>query len=199
MRDILIALALCLPLFLPTTRTIKVLALGAVFFSGSVVAATQSCARPESCLLHSRSRNTGGILYLISSPFPCFGRKRPLLALWCNRNRLAGQCHHRAFWFRHHPLFRLLLVPQSVPRDALLVDRQQAARSRLAEPRSRGWLRDRGNDDRVQCYEALPYGMERRLIRILANGLGAQIFAVGASVLVLLLSLYGSRAATRAI
>jgi hypothetical protein len=31
MRDILIALALCLPLFLPTTRTIKVLALGAAF------------------------------------------------------------------------------------------------------------------------------------------------------------------------
>jgi exosortase/archaeosortase family protein len=33
MRDILIALALCLPLFLPTTRTIKILALGvAIFF-----------------------------------------------------------------------------------------------------------------------------------------------------------------------
>ena len=32
MRDVLIALALCLPLFLPTTRTIKVLALGAAVF-----------------------------------------------------------------------------------------------------------------------------------------------------------------------
>ena len=32
MSDILIALALCLPLFLPTTRTIKVLALGAAVF-----------------------------------------------------------------------------------------------------------------------------------------------------------------------
>ena len=33
MRDILVALALCLPLFLPTTRTIKFVALGAAIFS----------------------------------------------------------------------------------------------------------------------------------------------------------------------
>ena len=33
MRDILVALALCLPLFLPTSRTIKVLLLGAAIFT----------------------------------------------------------------------------------------------------------------------------------------------------------------------
>ena len=36
-----------------------------------------------SCLLRSRSRRTGGVLFLISWHFRCFERRRRSLGLWC--------------------------------------------------------------------------------------------------------------------
>ena len=202
MRDLLVALALCVPLFLPTTRTIKFVALGAAIFSwirgrddpnlrgaGVVLAALAAqqywghivfdlFALP---LLHAETAVVGTLVQAVRAG-----------TVW-QGNVITGPSGFGIVVYSgcssFHNLSLAMLCWLTV--------------SRL---RNRSW----GRRDvltgcvigaaMIACNVARLCLMAWRLdfYEYWHNGLGAQIFAVGASVMVLVLSLYGSRPATRA-
>ena len=203
MRDMLIALALCLPLFLPTTRTIKVLALGAAMFSwirgrgdpklraaGVVLAALtiqeywghivfDLFAVP---LLHAETAVVGTLLHAARAG-----------TVW-QGNIITGPSGFGIVVYSGCSSFHNLSL-------AML------CWLTVSKLRNQDW---RSRDLLTGCVIGAAMiacnvmrlclmGWSPDLYEYWHNGLGAQIFAVGASVMVLVLSLYGSRPATRTI
>lgn len=202
-RDILIALALCLPLFLPTTRTIKVLALGAAIFTwirgrgdpklraaGVVLAALtiqeywgrivfDLCALP---LLRAETAVVGTLVQAVRAG-----------TVW-QGNVISGPSGFGIIVYSgcssFHNLSLAMLCWLTVSKL-----RNQNWRSRdLVTGGVIGVTMIACNVMRLCLMAWSP-----DLYEYWHDGLGAQIFAVGASVMVLVLSLYGSRPATRAI
>jgi exosortase/archaeosortase family protein len=203
MRDILIALALCLPLFLPTTRTIKVLALGAAFFfwtrgrddpklraAGTVFAALtiqeywghivfDLFALP---LLRAETAVVGALMHAARAG-----------TVW-QGNVITGPSGFGIILYSGCSSFHNLSL-------AML------CWLTVSKLRNRDW---RSRDLIIGCVIGATMiacnvmrlclmAWSADLYEYWHNGLGAQIFAVGASVLVLFLSLYGSRPETRAV
>lgn len=203
MRDILIALALCLPLFLPTTRTIKVLALGAAFFfwtrgrddpklraAGTVFAALtiqeywghivfDLFALP---LLRAETAVVGALMHAARAG-----------TVW-QGNVITGPSGFGIILYSGCSSFHNLSL-------AML------CWLTVSKLRNQDW---RSRDLIIGCVIGATMiacnvmrlclmAWSADLYEYWHNGLGAQIFAVGASVLVLFLSLYGSRPETRAV
>ena len=202
MRDLLVALALCVPLFLPTTRTIKFVALGAAIFSwirgrddpnlrgaGVVLAALavqqywghivfDLFALP---LLHAETAVVGTLVQAVRAG-----------TVW-QGNVITGPSGFGIVVYSgcssFHNLSLAMLCWLTV--------------SRL---RNRSWGRRDVLTGSVIGAAMIACNVARLCLMAWSldfyeywhNGLGAQIFAVGASVMVLVLSLYGSRPATRA-
>jgi exosortase/archaeosortase family protein len=203
MRDILIALALCLPLFLPTTRTIKVLALGAAIFLW-IRGRGDPKLRSAGVVLGALTIQEywGHIIFDLFA-LPLLRAETAVVGtlvqaaqagtVW-QGNVITGPSGFGIIVYSgcssFHNLSLAMLCWLTV--------------SRL---RNQDW---RSRDLLVGCVIGATMiacnvmrlclmAWSADLYEYWHNGLGAQIFAVGASVLVLLLSLYGSRAATRAI
>jgi exosortase/archaeosortase family protein len=203
MRDILIALALCLPLFLPTTRTIKVLALGtAIFFW--IRGRGDPKLRAAGVVLGALTIQEywGHIIFDLFA-LPLLRAETAVVGtlvqaaragtVW-QGNVITGPSGFGIVVYSgcssFHNLSLAMLCWLTVSRL-----RNQDWRSRdLLIGCVIGATMIACNVTRL-CLMA----WNADLYEYWHNGLGAQIFAVGASVLVLLLSLYGSRAATRAI
>jgi exosortase/archaeosortase family protein len=202
LRDILIALALCVPLFLPTTRTIKFLALGAAIFcwirgrddpkqrsAGIVLAALviqqywghivfDIFALP---LLQAETAVVGTLMQAVRAGTEWQGNVITgpsgfgiVVYSGCSSFHnlsLAMLCWLTVSRLRHQSWRRRDLLTGCVIGAAMIA--LNVARLCLM-----AWSPD--------FYEYWH------------NGLGAQIFAVGASVMVLVLSLYGSRPAAPA-
>jgi exosortase/archaeosortase family protein len=202
-RDILIALALCLPLFLPTTRTIKVLALGAAVFFW-IRGRGDPKLRAAGVVLGALTIQEywGHIIFDLFA-LPLLRAETAVVGtlvqaaragtVW-QGNVISGPSGFGIIVYSgcssFHNLSLAMLCWLTV--------------SRL---RNQDW---RSRDLLVGCVIGATMiacnvmrlclmAWSADLYEYWHNGLGAQIFAVGASVLVLLLSLYGSRAATRAI
>jgi exosortase/archaeosortase family protein len=203
MRDILIALALCLPLFLPTTRTIKVLALGtAIFFW--IRGRGDPKLRAAGVVLGALTIQEywGHIIFDLFA-LPLLRAETAVVGtlvqaaragtVW-QGNVITGPSGFGIVVYSgcssFHNLSLAMLCWLTVSRL-----RNQDWRSRdLLIGCVIGATMIACNVTRL-CLMA----WNADLYEYWHNGLGAQIFAVGASVLALLLSLYGSRAATRAI
>jgi exosortase/archaeosortase family protein len=203
MRDILIALALCLPLLLPTTRTIKVLALGtAIFFW--IRGRGDPKLRAAGVVLGALTIQEywGHIIFDLFA-LPLLRAETAVVGtlvqaaragtVW-QGNVITGPSGFGIVVYSgcssFHNLSLAMLCWLTVSRL-----RNQDWRSRdLLIGCVIGATMIACNVTRL-CLMA----WNADLYEYWHNGLGAQIFAVGASVLVLLLSLYGSRAATRAI
>jgi exosortase/archaeosortase family protein len=203
MRDILIALALCLPLFLPTTRTIKVLALGAAFFfwtrgrddpklraAGTVFAALtiqeywghivfDLFALP---LLRAETAVVGALMHAARAG-----------TVW-QGNVITGPSGFGIILYSGCSSFHNLSLAMLCWLTVSKLRNQDWQSRDLVIGCVIGATMIACNVMRLCLMAWSP-----DLYEYWHNGLGAQIFAVGASVLVLFLSLYGSRPETRAV
>ncbi len=202
MRDILIALALCVPLFLPTTRTIKFVALGAAIFSwirgrddpnlrgaGVVLAALavqqywghivfDLFALP---LLHAETAVVGTLVQAVRAG-----------TVW-QGNVITGPSGFGIVVYSGCSSFHNLSLAMLCWLTVSRLRNQRWGRRDLLTGCVIGAAMIACNVTRL-CLMAWSLDF----YEYWHNGLGAQIFAVGASVMVLVLSLYGSRPATRA-
>jgi exosortase/archaeosortase family protein len=201
-RDVLIALALCLPLFLPTGRTIKVLALGAAIFfwargrddpklraAGVVLAALaiqqywghivfDLFALP---LLRAETAVVGALLQAARAG-----------TVW-QGNIITGPSGFGIIVYSGCSSFHNLSLAMLCWLTVSRLRNQDWRRKDLLTGCVIGATMIACNVMRLCLMAWSP-----DLYEYWHNGLGAQIFAVGASVMVLVLSLYGSRPATRA-
>ncbi len=201
-RDILIALALCLPLFLPTTRTIKFVALGAAIFSW-IRGRDDPNLRGAGVVLAALTvqQYWGHIVFdifalpLLQAETAVVGTLVQALragTVW-QGNVITGPSGFGIIVYSacssFHNLSLAMLCWLTV--------------SRL---RNQGWRRRDLLTGCVIGAAMIACNVARLCLMAWSpdfyeywhNGLGAQIFAVGASVMVLVLSLYGSRPAARA-
>jgi exosortase/archaeosortase family protein len=203
MRDILIALALCFPLFFPTTRTIKVLALGAGLFSWIRGRGDPKLRGAGVVLAALTIQEYWGHIVFDLFALPLLRAETAVVGtlvqtaragtLWRD-NVITGPSGFGIIVYSgcssFHNLSLAMLCWLTV--------------SRL---RNQNW---RSRDLLTACViSAAMIACNVMRLCLMAwspdlyeywhDGLGAQIFAVGASTMVLMLSLYGSRPATRAI
>ena len=201
-RDILIALALCVPLFLPTTRTIKFVALGAAIFSwirgqddpnlrgaGVVLAALtvqqywghivfDIFALP---LLQAETAVVGTLVQAVRAG-----------TVW-EGNVITGPSGFGIVVYSACSSFHNLSLAMLCWLTVSRLRNQSWRRRDLLMGCAIGAAMVACNVARL-CLMAWSLDF----YEYWHNGLGAQIFAVGASVMVLVLSLYGSRPATQA-
>jgi exosortase/archaeosortase family protein len=199
--DVLIALALCLPLLLPTARTIKVLALGAAIFlylrgrsdpklraAGVVLAALtvqqywghivfDMFALP---LLRAETAVVGTLMHAL----------RPGM-VW-HGNIITGPSGFGIILYSGCSSFHNLSLAMLCWLTVSRVRNQDWRRSDFLTGLAIGAAMIACNVVRLCLMAWGPDSYE-----YWHNGPGAQIFAVGASVMVLVLSLYGSRPAAR--
>jgi exosortase/archaeosortase family protein len=203
MRDILIALALCLPLFLPTTRTIKVLALGAAIFFW-IRGRGDPKLRAAGVVLGALTIQEywGHIIFDLFA-LPLLRAETAVVGTLVQAAR-AGTVWQGNVITGPSGFGIIVYSGCSSFHNLSLAMLCWLTVSRL---RNQDW---RSRDLLVGCVIGATMiacnvmrlclmAWSADLYEYWHNGLGAQIFAVGASVLVLLLSLYGSRAAMRAI
>ncbi len=203
MRDILIALALCLPLFLPTTRTIKVLALGAGLFSWIRGRGDPKLRGAGVVLAALTIQEYWGHIVFDLFALPLLRAETAVVGtlvqaaragtVWRD-NVITGPSGFGIIVYSgcssFHNLSLAMLCWLTVSRL-----RNQNWRSRdLLTACVIGAAMIACNVMRLCLMAWSP-----DLYEYWHDGLGAQIFAVGASTMVLVLSLYGSRPATRAI
>jgi exosortase/archaeosortase family protein len=203
MGDILIALALCLPLFLPTTRTIKVLALGAAVFAWIRGRDDLNLRGAAVVLAALTVQEYWGHIVFDLFALPLLRAETAVVGtlvqavrpgtVW-QGNTIAGPSGFGIIVYSacssFHNLSLAMLCWLTVSKL-----RNQSWRSRdLLTGCAIGAMMIACNVMRLCLMAWSP-----DLYEYWHNGLGAQIFAVGASVMVLVLSLYGSRPATRAI
>lgn len=201
MRDVLIALALCLPLFLPTARTIKVLALGAAAFvylrgrsdpklraAGVVLAALtiqeywghivfDMFALP---LLRAETAVVGTLMHALRAG-----------TVW-HGNIISGPSGFGIILYSGCSSFHNLSLAMLCWLTVSRVRNQDWRRRDFLTGCAIGAAMIACNVMRL-CLMA----WSSDFYEYWHNGPGAQIFAVGASVMVLVLSLYGSRPAAR--
>jgi exosortase/archaeosortase family protein len=201
MRDVLIALALCLPLLLPTARTIKVLALGAAVFlyfrgradpklraAGVVLAALtiqeywghivfDMFALP---LLRAETAVVGTLVHFLRAG-----------TVW-HGNIISGPSGFGIIVYSSCSSFHNLSLAMLCWLTVSRVRNQDWRRRDLLTGFAIGAAMIACNVTRLCLMAWSPSSYE-----YWHDGPGAQIFAVGASVMVLVLSLYGSRPAAR--
>lgn len=200
-RDILIALVLCLPLFLPTTRTIKVLALIAAIFCW-IRGRGDPKQRAAGIVLSALTvQQYWGHIAFDLFAFPLLRAETAVVGtlvqaaragtVWRD-NIITGPSgfgivvYSGCYSFHNLSLAMLCWVTVN--------------RLRNQNWRSRDLLTGGVIGATMIVFNVARLGLmawSSDFYEYWHNGLGAQIFAVGASVIVLMLSLYGSRPATR--
>jgi exosortase/archaeosortase family protein len=204
MRDILIALALCLPLCLPTTRTIKVVALEVAIFCWILGRRDDAKLRAAGIVLGALSiqQYWGHIVFDLFA-LPLLRAETAVVGtllhaaragiVWQD-NVITGPSGFGIIVYSGCSSFHNLSL-------AVL------CWLTVSKLRNQNW---RSRDLVTGCVIGITM-IACNVLRLCLmawspdlydywhNGLGAQIFAVGASVLVLLLSLYGSQPTTRAL
>lgn len=202
-RDILIALALCLPLFLPTSRTIKVLALGAAIFCW-VRGRDDPKLRAAGVVLAALTiQEYWGRIVFDLFTLPLLRAETAVVGtlvqavragtVW-QSNVISGPSGFGIIVYSGCSSFHNLSLA--------MLCWVTVSRLRNLDWRSRDLVTGGViGITMIACNVARLCLMAWSLdfYEYWHNGLGAQIFAVGASVMVLVLSLYGSRPATRAI
>ena len=172
LRDILIALALCLPLFLPTTRTIKFVALGAAIFSW-IRGRDDPNLRGAGVVLAALTvqQYWGHIVFDIFA-LPLLQAETAVVGTLVQAFRAGTEWQGNVITgpsgfgivvysacSSFHNLSLAMLCWLTVSR---------LRNQELAAPRSPDRVRDRRGDDRVQCRATLSHGVEPGLLRILA-------------------------------
>jgi exosortase/archaeosortase family protein len=202
-RDILIALALCLPLFLPTTRTLKVVGLGAAIFC-CIRGRDDPKQRAAGVVLGALTIQEywGHILFDLFA-FPLLRAETAVVGTLVQAAR-AGTVWQDNIITAPSGFGIVVYSACSSFHNLSLAMLCWVTVSRL---RNQNWQSRDFLMGSVIGATMIACNIMRLCLMAWSsdfyeywhNGLGAQIFAVGASVMVLMLSLYGSRPATRAL